>query len=222
MSEIKPFKETDTAILTKRLIARMESEGVRYAILRNYENYPNFDHDLDLILHSDDLTKWRKIAVKIAQEEAWDYLTECDHWSQSPYRHHNIEIFRFYRLQPLEYLQVDLFHGFGLWGLELFNETQLLNDRVYVPEKGFSRISPVSENIIRIFQIYSIRKQKINREKITRYTKRISEFYSQQQSIFMKGLTAKLGPWGKQCVIALIDDKQHKFYGMQLSQKCGS
>src|SRR5947209_15708433 len=92
-----------TAADVRDLFQRLEESGIRYVILRNYEQL--FDGagdsasqatDIDLVIASEDIPKWRKIAAQFAADGEWDALTECSHFRQSRERAHHIEIFRFY------------------------------------------------------------------------------------------------------------------------------
>ncbi len=81
--------------LVSCLIQEMDKCSLQYAILRNYENYPSFGNDLDMVVDKRDVPKWREIAVKTASQEGWDNVTECHHWSDQTLDHLNIEVFRF-------------------------------------------------------------------------------------------------------------------------------
>ena len=116
------------------LFLELERRGVRYAVLRNYECLPvvrrdddsGVATDIDLVVDSADLPLWREAAASFAKQGGWHALTECDHWTQSGAREHHVEVFRFYRFSPPEFLEVDLFHGYFVWGVPLFDEQRLL------------------------------------------------------------------------------------------------
>lgn len=167
------LKKHDTVIALFRML---DEAGLRYAVLRNYEQYPDFGHDIDLVMHQDDVGRWRELAADLVKKESWDTVTECGHWATSPMPHHRIEIFRFYKLEPLEFLQVDLFHGFPLWGTVLMDESTLLQD-VVRDERGFMRINPDRENLFRMMQIYRLQfnKSPAAVDRIRRYRQRVLE-----------------------------------------------
>jgi hypothetical protein len=145
----------------ERLFRLLEACKIRYAVLHNYEHLPSLRRgeetclptDIDLAVNSQDMGKFRQLLAGIAELDGWDALTECNHWAQSPIRHHNIEVFRFYRLDPLDYLQIDVFHGFLISALPLFDEQQLLSGRMYDEARSLTRMDPLKENIFRLFQI---------------------------------------------------------------------
>lgn len=181
-----------------RLFGVLEKEGIRYAVLRNYEAFPSLSRagdssrhtDIDLAVHSDDLPEFRRIMTGIAAADGWDALTECDHWSRSPVRHHNIEVFRFCHLQPLEYLQVDVFHGFLIWGFPLLDEKDLLDGRIYDENRGLTRMDPLKENIIRLFQIDGLYPG--SPRKVARYRGRVVAFRALDPERFDRGVLGML------------------------------
>ena len=91
------------------LFQRLEDQRIRYAVLRNHENFPQFGHDIDLVMHPDDFPRWQQLAVQLAQNQQWQALTYCSHWAQSATPHHCIQVYRFYNQNPLVYLQVDIY-----------------------------------------------------------------------------------------------------------------
>lgn len=194
------------------LFEKLESSGIRYAVLRNYEDFPNFRRDVDLVLDTKDLEKWREIAVEAAKEGGWDFLTECDHWNQSPIRHFNIEPFRFYRLSSPACLQVDLFHGFLSWGLPLFTEEDLLKDRISGDNKNFTKISPLTENLFRVLQVYQLYLYSSDsRSKIARYTGRIIDFCEHHRESLEDSLQKTFGVIGKHALKSLLVGKKAAF-----------
>jgi hypothetical protein len=162
---------------TLSFFARMNEQGVDYAVLRNYEQYPKFGHDIDLIVRWSHLSRWKAIAAECAAEHKWSALTECDHWARSSCREHTIQILRFYLTEPLEYLQIDAFHALLVNGLPLFDEDALLRGRVW-DERGFFRIDERAENFFRLFQISRLAAAGAAREKVERYRERALSFWN--------------------------------------------
>ena len=169
------------------LFERLEESGLRYVILRNYEQLcdgaPEGDRqpqgqatDIDLVIATEDIPRWRKIAVSLANDFGWDALTECDHFTQSRKHAHDIEIFRYYRHADQCFLQVDLFHSYLIWGLPFLNEGDLLEGRVADQRRGLTRIDPVKENTFRLLQIQGLIGYQHSGVKITRYRDRILRF----------------------------------------------
>src|ERR1051326_6880259 len=145
----------------------------------------------------------------IAQEEGWDILTECDHWAQSKIRHHNIEVFRFSRSNPLEYLQVDVFHGVLIWGLPLCDEQQMLEGRFHDSERGLTRLDPVKENIHRMLQIHGLypgAKRKRNR-----YRGKLLAFRAANRESFDSSLQSAFSRFGARAADALEREDMRSF-----------
>jgi len=156
--------------------SRMNQDQVEYAVMRNYEAYPNFGHDVDLVVRWNDLPRWKEIATDCAVDHGWSVLTECDHWARSSSREHAIHILRFYSVNPRRYLQIDAFHSFLSLGLPLFDEDALLRDRIR-DERGFYRIDEAVENCIRLFQIAKLAGMNGTEEKLVRYGDRALAFW---------------------------------------------
>lgn len=189
--------------LISELVRNLETEKIPYAILRNYENFPEFEHDVDLVIHKGDLDKWRKIAIAVGKKGKWDVITECDHWAQSRIAEHNIEIFRFYRRSPISYLQVDIFHGFLVWGLPLLKQQQMLQQRKYHASGFFQQLDPFQENIFRILQIYSLMNKGSSQEKIASYQSKILNFYEVNAEKFCKLIKDHFSEFGIRGINAL-------------------
>jgi hypothetical protein len=157
---------------------RLNHEGIEYALLRNFEQYPAFTHDIDLVIRWTDLPRWRAVAEACAAAHAWDALTECDHWARSPARAHTIQVLRFYKHSPLQYLQIDAFHSLLLFAFPLFDEDMLLRNRVW-DERGFYRIDARIENLFRLLQISKLSGGRGNWEKQERYRQRALNFWGE-------------------------------------------
>jgi len=208
-----------------KLFRMLEARAIRYAVLRNYELFPSLHRagdlsphtDIDLVVDSRDLDALRAVASTIAQEDAWDGLSECDHWARSRVRHHDIQVFRFQRARPLEYLQVDVFHSYLLWGLPVFDESQMLEDSVYDPELGLRRIDPLKENVYRLVQIHGLYPG--SERKRLRYQQRILAFRSSNcQSLDLK-LASVFGRFGLNAMDALgVDDVPGFLRNMRLAR----
>lgn len=157
--------------------ARMNAQGVEYALLRNYEQYPKFGHDVDLIVRWDHLPRWKAIAKSCADDFGWSALTDCDHWAQSSSREHCIQALRFYTLDSEQYLEFDAFHSLLVLGLPFVGEDSVLRGRVW-DERGFYRIDEHLENLFRLLQIARLAGISGTAEKLERYRLRALSFWS--------------------------------------------
>lgn len=157
--------------------ARMNAQGVEYALLRNYEQYPSFGHDIDLIVRWDHIPKWKAIAKSCAEDFGWSALTDCDHWARSSSREHCIQALRFYDVDSEQYLEVDGFHALLLLGLPLVPEDAVLRGRVW-DERGFYRLDECLENLFRLLQIARLAGISGTQAKLERYRTRALSFWS--------------------------------------------
>jgi hypothetical protein len=199
------------------LFRALEASGIRYAVMRNYELFPSLKRagdssphtDIDLVVDSRDLDGLRAILAGIAEEHAWDALSECDHWAQSPVRHHNIEVFRFHRVQPLEYLQVDVFHAYLLWALPFYDEAQILEGRIHDAARCLTRVDPVKENAYRLIQIHGL--YPAAERKRARYQAGVLAFRDSNRQTLDSALLAKFGRFGVPAVDALARNDMKRF-----------
>lgn len=161
---------------TLALFKALGESNIRYAVLRNYENFPAFGHDIDLVIHHDDLEDWRCLLQDLAQSKSWDVLTECKHYALSQALAHRIEIFHLYTHSPLAHLQIDVFHGMLILGVPLFREADLLAERGWHETHQFYYLDPLKEQLARVFQIHSLLSSSAAQEKVTRYRQKILQF----------------------------------------------
>ena len=176
----------------KYLINTLEKEGLKPVIARNYENYPNFAHDLDLFI-SGDLKSANLIFIKVAEILEWEILTICNHYSNFETEEFNIYTYRFYHLENLQTLSVDLFGGLNIFGQSLIDKYQICENRKLEPRKRFFTMRPDWENGYRIFQIANLN-YKNNKEKIERYRKKVLDFQDKNPGALEAwGRNSKLG-----------------------------
>lgn len=182
----------------RELFLRLEESGIRYAILRNYEqlcdafaSQAGQATDIDLVVATEEISKLRRVLISLAQEFGWDALTECEHFTQSRHRAHHIEIFRFYRHSDASFLQIDLFHAYLIWGLPFMLERELLTDRVKDAGRGLTRIDPFRENTFRLLQIQGLIGSGHSERKITRYRDRVLKFHAEHGEKFRTFLDSR-------------------------------
>ena len=188
------------------LIDALNQRNICYAIARNYETYPKFDHDVDLYFDSSKRTvgEFEVILENIARRNGWAYIVRFMHAERSACREHNIEVYCLYDLLSQRFLQIDLFHGFLVWGLPLFNSDELLVRREY--DQQFYRIQPAIENLMRLFQINSLIDRPNTREKVQRYRMRVLNYYKLNQQCFMSEVRDKLSTDSDSLLSALLSN----------------
>jgi hypothetical protein len=184
---------------TRLLFETLEREGVRYAYLRNWEYLPSlrtedghFHTDIDLVVDSRDMPQWCQILSHVAGKVGWDAVTRCGHWARSPVRSHNIDVFRLYSGNPLTCLQIDLFHGFLVHGVPLFDEQALLEGRSFYPAKGVTGMDLAKQNTYHLVQIATLYPE--SPEKLQRYRVKVMEYLSTEGKLFRKQLSQYFGP----------------------------
>lgn len=191
------------------LFGRLEASGVRYVILRNYEQLCDRAHagsqatDIDLVIATGDLPKWRPIAASLARDADWDALTECAHFTRSSRREHDIQIFRFYRYADGAFLQVDLFHAYLVWGLPFLNEEEMLEGRVHDAARGLTRIDPIKENTFRLLQLQGLIGWEHSVEKMARYRERVLRFEAERRDEFRAYLESRFPGYAERILEAL-------------------
>ena len=200
------------------LFRELGNDRLRYAILRNHETLPSLNHqdspgdvtDIDLVIDSEDLPRWREIAKRAAAKFQWEFLTECDHWCQSACRSHHIEVFRFYRLAPLAFIQVDVFHAQIIWGVPVLNEGDLLANR-RANARGIMCVDPVKERFQMLMKMPSLVHSRSKQTKKERYVKKIMSFWSANRDAFELYLQTVLSRSGVRTLHALQQNNLHWF-----------
>jgi len=193
---------------TRLVFEALAQSGIAYAVLRNYEQFPDFGHDVDLVLP--DVPAWRLLLTQLAAVHRWKAVYECSHWAQSAYAAHRIDVFRIYTADWLDYLQIDCFHSFPLYGLALFSQEALLAGRFY-DERGFWRINPDVESVFRLLQIHQLRRRN-QPEKVARYGQRVLQHAAERGDAFETFLVAVLGAGGKRALQALKAGRWEAFH----------
>ena len=189
----------------------MNSNGVNYAVLRNYEEYPVFGHDVDVVAELECVPRIRDIIASMSDELRWDLVVECGHWNGSPHEAQNIHIFKFFRMEPFSFLQIDIFNSFLVLSMPFHCAGEFIENRVFEP-RGFYRIDAAIENVFRLLQIHSLCKSPANREKVRRYQQKIVDFERDNGDVFRNGLECKLGRAGWRGWLALRNREIDDFY----------
>ncbi len=204
--------------IVTELFRRLENQRIAYAVLRNYETLPELrggdltrNTDIDLVVASKDVPRTRKLLASVGADSGWDVLTECEHFQKSPARHHNIEIFQFFRFEPIEFLQVDVFHGYVNWGLPLMDEKELLRGRIQDLSRGITHIDPVKENIFRLAQIHGLGRSTRTAKKRARYRAKIVALCETREREFLKLVRRVLGPFGVRATEAIREGDEDAF-----------
>ncbi|WP_211828550.1 hypothetical protein [Kistimonas asteriae] len=165
-----------------KLFSLLNDSGVEYAILRNYEKFPFFSHDIDLVIDSKKIDKCRSILITVCESLGWDYLTECDHWSKSSESTFHINVFRAYHFESNTYIQIDLFNSLILLGLPIWDQEYLIESREYNKNNNIYHINTSIQNIYRMFQVNKLlQNRKLYEDKIERYRELVLKYSDYNQ-----------------------------------------
>jgi hypothetical protein len=175
------------------VIDELDRRGIRYVVMRNYEAFPAFGHDVDFAIDPADIPAWQACLRDLAPALGWDAVTRCHHWD-SPYPHQSPKSFSLYKLSPgLEFICLDLFHGATLWGLPLYQITDVLDNAVF-DDRGFWRMGPAYENLLRLLQVDALIGRHLEPDKVQRYSGRIEEWWPQHGDATVRLGRHLLGP----------------------------
>jgi hypothetical protein len=208
-------RDARTAI---RLFQVLEADGIGYAILRNYDQYPHFGHDIDLTTALQDIPRLRALLIDLALEDEWDALVECDHWNKSSDVHHNIHIFKFFKADPFAFLQIDVFQALLVLGIPIYDSNDILAAKVR-SDKGFFHLNRTVENLFRALQIHRLGDNQAAQEKIGRYKDQVIAFARLQGESYRKEIADRLGPIGLAAVEALLVDDIQRFRRLMSTAK---
>ena len=151
------------------LLAALERANLAPTVARNYEQFPDFGHDVDLVLNGGERHA-TPVLTQVARNLGWDYLTVCTHYQ-------NVVAYRFHHMDPPETLHVDVIHSLTLWGQTLCTARELCDSRIPDPSGRFWRLAGPWENGYRLFQIESLLRATIHDPaKIERYRQRVLAF----------------------------------------------
>lgn len=196
---------------TVALFNQLAASDVRYTVLRNAERFPSFNHDIDLVVATDAIENFQRILTSLAEEYRWDALVSCKHWHTSTHAHHNIHIFKLYKLNPLQTLQIDLFHGYLIYSLPFMDEATLLS-RSVEDTRGFYKLASSTENLFRLFQIHAhLKAIEPQQEKINAYQRAVVVEFEDPTSSLKSDLTRYFGEQGLQTLHALNTQDFHSF-----------
>lgn len=197
----------------------LEEQNFQYAVLRNYEYYPDLrgggrtrNTDIDLVVRNQELPRLREMLARLAADCGWDLLTECGHYARSGVRHHQIQVFQFYRMSPVEYLQVDIFHAYLVWGLPFMDEQELLSGRQHDPVRGLTHIDPLKEQAYRLVQVDGLGDSERTAAKRVRYRGKIEAFREGHEQEYREYLQRSLGPSGIEAAEALRAGDSDRFH----------
>ena len=163
--------------LVVAFIKQCHSENIHYAIARNYENYPDFDHDLDIFCHPKDYLPLRNLLVSLISSE-WDFFSETLSYSGSIFDDQNVNSIKLFNSKNNNFLQVDFFYGLTFGGISHIDIEYILGTRKLDDSRQFYRISKHLEMYYRTFQIASRYFYEGESSKVVSYAQHWLNFFS--------------------------------------------
>ena len=138
-------------LITDFFVTLKQSE-IDYCILRNYSNFPQFTHDIDIYIHPNDISRSIDILLQTFTSEEY-YVGEMAAFDNSPNNLHNIKIFRIYHYLSGEALQIDIFQGFSVLAIPIVSFANSRKTYNSVIENHV--LSPSVSSLINLFQLKS-------------------------------------------------------------------
>lgn len=166
-------KEQENFILN--LFNKINENMLDYAILRNYENYPRFDGDIDIAINFKDINRFNELCVEFTKNLNWDYA--INRTSQTGNLLHTyVSDYIFINFTNLVFIQISISNGVHILGIPILNETTLLKNKSSNKIKGFYHIDSTHENLTYLlkigkflYQINNVRFKKYAESKLKLY-----------------------------------------------------
>ena len=171
--------------LVMSFLSICQKENINYAIARNYENYPYFDHDLDIFCSPKDYQDLKNILLGLISIE-WDYYKEELSYTGSSFEDQNVNCLKIFNSSNNSFLQVDFFYGLTFFGLNHINIESILEMKIFDAEKKFYRVNKELEMYYRTFQIASRYSAEGKTEKLTSYAQSWMSFFSDKTKFNFK------------------------------------
>ena len=168
---------------TRSIIKEFNNKKIHYGLARNYEKYPNFDHDIDFF-SSEHVEKIKKILINVAKKNDWDSLTHNIYFRNHLNNKAGIDTFHFYKYKNRKYevLHLDFFRENLVIGLPFIKASNIKMNKH--AKKEFFHINLNTENTIKLLTLNShisnqnLFQKEYIKKKIKLYKSKIINFYS--------------------------------------------
>lgn len=128
----------------------LKKEKIDYCILRNFEQFPNFSHDIDLYVNEKHLNSARRLLCDAFNKRKF-YIGEISAFDNSLQSLHNIKIFRIYNYDTKEMLQIDFFTGFSIFAQPII--VFQLSEKIYCDKICNYVLNSSEAALINLFQL---------------------------------------------------------------------
>lgn len=154
-------------ITIKQIIGSLNASNLIYGIARNYEKFPNFDSDIDLI-SKEKIETFKKILKKITKAKKWEYLLYNNLKSKNFLENSKIDTFYFIDFKKLNFIEIDIFKCLLILGTSYYtvddkSSLEKIKNKFFIIPKKVTK----TYNIFQIAKIYKGKKDK----KIKKYKK---------------------------------------------------
>lgn len=197
-----PTAEDATDALVHALFEGLNAADIRYALLRNYEAYPRFGNDVDLVIDPRDLEELRQVAAAAAGRAGFDAVTACGHWAQSGEPVQDFWMFRFYRLRDLAFIKLDAFFGHVVAGQPFLDAAALLAGSRLAPCGRFRIVDPRHGELWRMMQLAAEAARAPSNPRVAHYRAQILACATAAPG-FAALVADRLGPDGARALAAL-------------------
>ena len=168
---------------TRSIIKEFNNKKIHYGLARNYEKYPNFDHDIDFF-SNEHVEKIKKILINVAKKNDWDSLTHDIYFRNHLNNKAGIDAFHFYKYKNRKYevLHLDFFRESLIFGLPFVKASNIKMNKH--AKKEFFHINLNTENTIKLLTLNShisnqnLFQKEYIKKKIKLYKSKIINFYS--------------------------------------------
>lgn len=136
----------------KKFFNTLNANEIDYFILRNFENFPNFKHDIDIYIKKNQIKALETILVREFIHNDY-FIGFKNSFNHSIYDDHNIRIYRIFNYETFECIQIDIFFGFSIFGQKLIKFEEIENSFEYF--KNIKILKNEFSALIAFFQIVS-------------------------------------------------------------------
>lgn len=162
--------------IVNSLIKNFNNKKINYAVLRNYENFPNFSSDLDIITN-ERISKIKGIIYNIAKKNDFTHLIHIKNLVTNISYINSVN--KFFLLKKnknnIFFFEIDFGRAIVIYGLPYFQLKK--NSQVFFYKKKLKIISPEITYINHIFQLFKTSQLK-NKKKFFKYKKKVLEFFN--------------------------------------------
>lgn len=181
---------TTSQELIVAFITNCNEAKIPYAIARNYEDYPDFAHDLDIFCYPSDYLALRNLLLNLVSEE-WDYCSEILSYAGSRFADQNVNCIKLFNSKNDNFLQVDFFYGLTFGGMTHIDVKDILKSRELDLSERFFKINKDIEMYYRTFQISARYLYEGPSEKVIYYCNNWLNYFAERTRFFQSDILSQ-------------------------------